>query len=95
MNLDLAQANAVEARILLDLRIGAAFTRLQTLTLQSQIAQLADTGVISYGAFGSSIYSQLIYAGRQARVNFLPSASWSEDITRSPSSFRNHFGIYT
>lgn len=96
VNLDLAQASAVEARILLDLRIGAAFTRLQTLTLQSQIGQLADTGVISYGAFSSSpIYSQLIYAGCQAHVNFLPWVSWSEDITRLPSSFQNHFGIYT
>ncbi len=49
VNLDEAQAKAVEARILLDLKIGSAFTRLQTLTLQSQIAQLADKGVISYG----------------------------------------------
>ncbi|KAF8329298.1 DNA topoisomerase [Amanita rubescens] len=49
VNLDEAQAKAVEARILLDLKIGSAFTRLQTLTLQSQIAQLAEAGVISYG----------------------------------------------
>ncbi|KAJ3486447.1 hypothetical protein NLI96_g4239 [Meripilus lineatus] len=46
VDLDMAQAQAVEARILLDLRIGAAFTRLQTLTLQGQFAQL-DKAMIS------------------------------------------------
>ncbi|KAJ6625811.1 prokaryotic type I DNA topoisomerase [Mycena sp. CBHHK59/15] len=47
VDLDQAQADAVEARILLDLRIGAAFTRMQTLTLQNNVAQVE--GVISYG----------------------------------------------
>ncbi|KIL66374.1 hypothetical protein M378DRAFT_185976 [Amanita muscaria Koide BX008] len=49
VNLDQAQADAVEARTLLDLRIGAAFTRLQTLALKNQVAQLTEGGVISYG----------------------------------------------
>jgi DNA topoisomerase-3 len=48
VELDLAQADAVEARILLDLRIGAAFTRMQTLSLQTQVQQLAEK-LISYG----------------------------------------------
>lgn len=47
IQLDMAQANAVEARILLDLKIGSAFTRLQTLTLQQRFDDLKD--VISYG----------------------------------------------
>ncbi|KAI0339862.1 prokaryotic type I DNA topoisomerase [Trametopsis cervina] len=47
VNLDMAQANAVEARIILDLRIGAAFTRMQTLALQARFQQLKE--VISYG----------------------------------------------
>lgn len=42
------QAEAVEARIALDLRIGAAFTRLQTMGLQHRIPELADK-VMSYG----------------------------------------------
>ena len=46
--LDDLQANAVAARIELDLRIGAAFTRLQTLQLQSLVSVLQEK-VISYG----------------------------------------------
>lgn len=45
-------ANAVDARIALDLRVGAAMTRLQTLALQARFGVLADK-VISYGAFDS------------------------------------------
>ncbi|EAU90946.2 hypothetical protein CC1G_02333 [Coprinopsis cinerea okayama7 len=47
VELDLRQADAVEARILLDLKIGAAFTRLQTLYLQNRFQQI--TSVVSYG----------------------------------------------
>lgn len=46
--LDMAQARAVDARIVLDLRIGAAFTRFQTLGLQARFQQLSQK-VISYG----------------------------------------------
>ena len=48
VELDMAQANAVSARIMLDLRVEASFTRLQTLTLQSQVQQLSE-GVHSFG----------------------------------------------
>jgi DNA topoisomerase III len=48
--LDHRQAAAVNARLELDLRIGAAFTRFQTLTLQSRIAAVAQENLmISYG----------------------------------------------
>lgn len=47
-DLDMRQANAVEARINLDLRIGAAFTRLTSLGLQARLPELAQQ-VISYG----------------------------------------------
>lgn len=46
--LDMRQAEAVDARIELDLRIGASFTRFQTLNLQHEFPELAE-GVISYG----------------------------------------------
>lgn len=48
IELDERQANAVAARIELDLRIGAAFTRLLTLQLQNLHSSL-DKQVISYG----------------------------------------------
>lgn len=48
VELDQAQADAVEARILLDLRIGAAFTRMQTLSLQTQVRALEEK-LVSYG----------------------------------------------
>ncbi|KAG8214045.1 DNA topoisomerase [Butyriboletus roseoflavus] len=50
VDLDLGQADAVEARILLDLRIGAAFTRMQTLALQNRLPQFREKReVVSYG----------------------------------------------
>ena len=49
MELDQAQADAVEARILLDLKIGAAFTRMQTLSLQAKF-QVLEEKLVSYGA---------------------------------------------
>ncbi|KAF8917851.1 prokaryotic type I DNA topoisomerase [Mucidula mucida] len=50
VNLDQAQADAVEARTILDLKVGAAFTRMQTLVLQQRIQKIADEkSVLSYG----------------------------------------------
>jgi DNA topoisomerase-3 len=51
-DLDMRQADAVSARIHLDLRAGAAFTRLMTTTLQARMPALADQ-VISYGELSS------------------------------------------
>ena len=50
MELDKRQADAVEARMILDLKVGAAFTRLQTLTLQNRVQQIAEgASIVSYG----------------------------------------------
>ncbi|KAF9886074.1 DNA topoisomerase [Aspergillus nanangensis] len=49
IELDDLQANAVAARIELDLRIGAAFTRLQTLQLKHLSEELTEK-IISYGS---------------------------------------------
>ena len=62
--LDERQADAVEARIVLDLKVGAAFTRHQTMSLQSRIQELAvDKSVLSYGTHISddSLYNLLIF----------------------------------
>lgn len=47
------QADAVDVRISLDLRVGAAFTRLQTMGLQNRLPDLGQK-VISYGTFHAS-----------------------------------------
>lgn len=47
--LDQAQADAVVARQILDLRLGAAFTRMQCLGLQNRFGDLLDKKLISYG----------------------------------------------
>lgn len=49
IELDQRQANAVAARIELDLRIGASFTRMQTFALKPLIATIQELKVISYG----------------------------------------------
>ncbi|KAK0213155.1 prokaryotic type I DNA topoisomerase [Desarmillaria ectypa] len=50
VDLDRAQADAVEARTILDLKVGAAFTRLQTLVLQRKVKKIEDEkNIVSYG----------------------------------------------
>lgn len=48
VNLDNRQVDAVDTRMELDLRIGYAFTRLQTTSLQNLGGPLADR-MLSYG----------------------------------------------
>ncbi|BGP16682.1 DNA topoisomerase [Rhodosporidiobolus nylandii] len=48
VDLDMQQAQAVAARMELDLRVGAIFTRMQTLELQRRIAA-AENSLVSYG----------------------------------------------
>lgn len=52
INLDDRKVNAVAARIELDLRLGAAFTRFTTLSLQTMGGDLEER-VISYGLLPS------------------------------------------
>jgi hypothetical protein len=93
--LDLSQASAVEARILLDLRLGAAFTRMQTCKLQPLFQQI--TGVVSYG----ERYSELFFfwarlnASMQARVNFLRWVLLCRVLIKFRPSGRRPFGTST
>ena len=49
--LDMNQAFAVDARQQLDLKIGAAFTRLQTISLRDRFSSfVAEKKIVSYGS---------------------------------------------
>ncbi|EER44161.1 DNA topoisomerase III [Histoplasma capsulatum H143] len=79
IELDDSQANAVAARIELDLRIGAAFTRLQTLQLKSLGGVLEDR-VISYGSCQFPTLGFVV--DRYFRVkNFKPEKFWTIKVS--------------
>lgn len=93
VELDNSQASAVEARIVLDLRIGAAFTRMQTRTLQPIFQQI--TGVVSYGECYSNVLPAHLIVRLQAHVNFLPWASLCPVLTKFRHLCQRNFGIST
>ncbi|KAF2634848.1 prokaryotic type I DNA topoisomerase [Massarina eburnea CBS 473.64] len=75
IRLDDAQVNAVSARIELDLRLGAAFTRMQTLALQGMLPQQDAKKVISYGSCQFPTLGFVV--DRYLRVrNFVPEQFW-------------------
>lgn len=77
IRLDEAQAEAVSARIELDLRLGAAFTRMQTLALQNMIPQQGEERgkLISYGSCQFPTLGFVV--DRYLRVrNFVPEPFW-------------------
>ncbi|RAL10390.1 DNA topoisomerase 3 [Aspergillus homomorphus CBS 101889] len=74
IEIDDLQANAVAARIELDLRIGAAFTRLLTLQLKPLSSALEDT-IVSYGSCQFPTLGFVV--DRYLRVkNFKPETFW-------------------
>ncbi|PWY91055.1 DNA topoisomerase III [Aspergillus heteromorphus CBS 117.55] len=89
IELDDLQANAVAARIELDLRIGAAFTRLQTLQLKPLSAALKDT-VISYGSCQFPTLGFVV--DRYLRVkNFKPESFWGIKVMHSREDIKVNF----
>ncbi|KAJ5996943.1 hypothetical protein N7522_008603 [Penicillium canescens] len=89
VDLDEYQANAVAARIELDLRIGAAFTRLQTLQLQTVVAALKEK-VISYGSCQFPTLGFVV--DRYLRVqNFKPETFWGIKVIISREGKKVNF----
>ena len=70
VNLDECQVNAVAARIELDLRIGAAFTRLQTNSLKTLGGPLKSV-TLSYGTALFLRENQILKFNVQVPVSFL------------------------
>ncbi|KAF2802960.1 DNA topoisomerase III [Mytilinidion resinicola] len=88
ISLDEKQANAVAARIELDLRLGAAFTRLQTLALQSLISQ--ENKVISYGSCQFPTLGFVVE--RYFRVkNFVPETFWLLKLMHEKDDIKVNF----
>ncbi|CAO2653158.1 Nn.00g025690.m01.CDS01 [Neocucurbitaria sp. VM-36] len=82
IRLDEAQAQAVSARIELDLRLGAAFTRMQTLALQNMIPQQGEERgkLISYGSCQFPTLGFVV--DRYLRVrSFVPEPFWYINVT--------------
>ncbi|KAI9041179.1 DNA topoisomerase 3 [Aspergillus affinis] len=89
IELDDLQANAVAARIELDLRIGAAFTRLQTLQLKSISDTLAET-IISYGSCQFPTLGFVV--DRYLRVkNFKPENFWGIKVMHVRDNIKVNF----
>ncbi|RMJ23089.1 hypothetical protein PHISP_06040 [Aspergillus sp. HF37] len=89
IDLDDRQANAVAARIELDLRIGAAFTRLQTLQLQNLTTLLNDK-TISYGSCQFPTLGFVVE--RYLRVkNFKPEKFWGIKVMHVRDDIKVNF----
>ncbi|KAF2837953.1 DNA topoisomerase [Patellaria atrata CBS 101060] len=90
VSLDERQANAVAARIELDLRIGAAFTRLQTLQLKSLIDPVQELKVLSYGSCQFPTLGFVV--DRYFRVqNFVPEPFWYIKVTHVKMDIKVNF----
>ncbi|KAF9505306.1 hypothetical protein BS47DRAFT_560153 [Hydnum rufescens UP504] len=74
VELDQAQSDAVEARTLLDLRLGAAFTRMQSLALQGRFGDL-DGSLISYGPCQFPTLGFVVSRYEQVQA-FVPEQFW-------------------
>ncbi|CAK5281387.1 unnamed protein product [Mycena citricolor] len=91
VELDQAQADAVQARMLLDLRIGAAFSRMQTLNLQNGIPQIKEQKLlVSYGPCQFPTLGFVVQRYKQVK-NFVPEPFWYIYLSLSrPSSSQGH-----
>ncbi|KAF9365115.1 DNA topoisomerase [Mortierella sp. NVP85] len=76
--LDMRQAAAVDARMELDLRIGAIFTRFQTLSVQNQFPELGE-GLISYGPCQFPTLGFVVDQYRRVE-SFIPETFWKLEM---------------
>lgn len=85
VELDWRAADAVESRIELDLRVGAAFTRMQTLALQNRIPALnEERQVISYGPCQFPTLGFVVDRYKKV-VHFVPEPFWFLQVHKTRS----------
>ena len=90
INLDDGQVNAVAARIEVDLRLGAAFTRFTTLALQKMGDGRLAEKVISYGSCQFPTLGFVV--DRYFRVkNFVPETFWSIKVMHKRDGLEVNF----
>ena len=92
MTIDEAQANAVAARIELDLRIGVSFTRNLTLSIQALLitADGEKGGVISYGSCQFPTLGFVVERYFRVR-NFMPETFWSIKVMHEKDGVKVNF----
>ncbi|KAG9045134.1 DNA topoisomerase [Tulasnella sp. UAMH 9824] len=75
VELDMRQAASVEARSIIDLRVGATITRMQTLGLQRLVPQLKDQKLMSYGPCQFPTLGFVVSRYEQVK-SFVPESFW-------------------
>lgn len=75
VELDMRQAASVEARSIIDLRVGATITRMQTLGLQRLVPQLKDQKLMSYGPCQFPTLGFVVSRYEQVK-SFVPETFW-------------------
>ena len=81
---------AVNARLELDLRIGAIYTRLQTINLKQRFRELKEGAVISYGTCQFPTLGFIVDRYNKAK-NFIPEPFWHIDAMVSKGGIRTKF----
>ena len=89
IDIDERQANAVNARIELDLRIGAAFTRFLTLQLRTVTEKLQDQ-MLSYGSCQFPTLGFVVERYMRVR-NFKPETFWLIKVTHKRDGITCNF----
>ncbi|KAF9105858.1 DNA topoisomerase [Mortierella sp. AM989] len=84
-----AQSHRLDARIELDLRIGASFTRFQTLSFKNRFPELSE-GVISYGPCQFPTLGFVVDQYRRVE-NFIPESFWKLEVKHCKDGLDTNF----
>ncbi|KAF9122423.1 DNA topoisomerase [Mortierella sp. 14UC] len=89
VQIDQRQVDAVDARMELDLRVGASFTRFQTLSFQDWFPDLKD-GVVSYGPCQFPTLGFVVDQYRRVE-NFIPESFWKLEMKHNKDGVDANF----
>ena len=89
---DRSMSDAVEARMELDLRTGAAFTRFQTMLLQNRFDETQGNSVISYGPCQFPCMG-FVVANHKRIVNFREETFWRLELSVKGNAHDNETSL--